>query len=240
MDIGAGPGTASWAAMDRWPSIARIEMRDTNASFLAAAKAIADASGIEALMAAQHQHASLQTDMGETDLALAAYVFAELPTADAVAAARKIWRSAAKVFIVVEPGTPKGFERIRAIRQMLIAEGAHIVAPCPHANACPISGSDWCHFSVRLARSREHMHAKQAALAYEDEPFSYVAASRMPIPSVHGRILARPSESKHDISFKLCTSLGIEAASVATRSKAAYKQARKLQWGDAFTLNDTG
>ena len=44
------------------------------------------------------------------------------------------------MLVLVEPGTPQGFARIREARAALIAEGAHIVAPCTHENVCPMEG----------------------------------------------------------------------------------------------------
>ena len=38
----------------------------------------------------------------------------------------------------------------------VIGEGAAILAPCPHAQACPLVEPDWCHFVQRLPRSRDH------------------------------------------------------------------------------------
>lgn len=85
----------------------------------------------------------------------------------------------AKTLIVIEPGTPRGFERIREIRQFLIEKSAHIIAPCPHSLTCPIEKSNWCHFSKRLARNKWHKEVKGADLGYEDEKFSYIIASKI-------------------------------------------------------------
>ena len=68
--------------------------------------------------------------------------------------------------------------RIRALRAHLIAQGAHALAPCPHDLPCPIVDPDRCHFAQRLPRSRDHRQVKGAALAFEDEKFSYVALAR--------------------------------------------------------------
>ena len=41
-----------------------------------------------------------------------------------------------------------------------------------------MAGDDWCHFSQRLARSRDHMLLKDASVPFEDERYSYVVATR--------------------------------------------------------------
>ena len=134
--------------------------------------------------------------------------------------------------MLVEPGTPQGFARLRAVRQALVGEGAAPVAPCTHALACPIAGDDWCHFSVRLARSRAHMHAKAASVPFEDERFAYLVLARDGAPPEGARILAPPHHAKPGITFRLCTEGRVEERHVARREGAAYKQAKKLEWGD--------
>ena len=136
------------------------------------------------------------------------------------------------MLVLIEPGTPAGFARIRAARNALLGQGAVPVAPCPHAAACPMSGTDWCHFSVRLARSRAHMHAKGASVPFEDEKFAYLVLSREGAPSGGGRVLAPPLEQKPGITFRLCTAAGLEQRQIARRDHAAYKAHRKTAWGD--------
>jgi ribosomal protein RSM22 (predicted rRNA methylase) len=99
-------------------------------------------------------------------------------------------------------------------------------------------GSDWCHFTVRLARSREHMHAKAAHVPFEDEPFSWIAVSRVKYALAQARIVAPPVATKIGTTFKLCSTQGLTTPMIATRDKAAYKQIKKLAWGGAFSTSE--
>ena len=95
-----------------------------------------------------------------------------------------------------------------------------------------MTGNDWCHFSVRLARSRAHMHAKGAEVPFEDEKFSYLVVSRTGAPSGGARVLARPRDSKAGIDFRLCEAEGLADRHIARRNAKAYKALRKCLWGD--------
>ena len=93
------------------------------------------------------------------DLVVAAYVLGELPPA---ARARFIERlvTMATVAVVVEPGTPEGFARVLAAREVALAAGGRTVAPCPHDEACPLARPDWCHFAARVNRTKLHRQIK--------------------------------------------------------------------------------
>ncbi|TIU19787.1 MAG: methyltransferase type 11, partial [Mesorhizobium sp.] len=91
-----------------------------------------------------------------------------------------LWRLTSDTLLIVEPGTPAGWQRVLAVRSQLIEAGAHVSAPCPHEAPCPLVPPDWCHFSRRVARSRLHRLAKEADVPWEDEKFIYLAASRQP------------------------------------------------------------
>ena len=237
LDAGAGPGTASWAAAEQWPDLARIAFLDNHRGFLDLAKRLAAASGHAGLAGAHAMVGDLERPVtaAPADLVIAAYALAELPEARAGAAAAALWRASSDVLAIVEPGTPQGYGRILAARAALIGAGAHLLAPCPHAGPCPLASPDWCHFSVRLARSRDHMHAKAARVPFEDEKFAYLIAARTPAGPAAARILAPPRHGKAGIALKLCTPAGLEGRMIASRDRDAYKRARKLDWGDTIS-----
>jgi len=236
LDAGSGPGTAAWAATALYSDISAVTFLDNNLLFLKLASSLAARSEHAALRSARALNADLSSMSSETsaDLVVAAYALAEMPLAKASDLAVALWKACENTLLVVEPGTPQGFARIHQVRTTLIAAGAHLIAPCTHMNSCPILPPDWCHFSIRLPRSREHMHAKKATVPFEDEKFSYLIASRHPGALHGGRILGPPIDGKAQIKFKLCTENGLLQQSVARRDKAEYKRVRKLEWGDLF------
>ena len=233
LDAGAGPGTASWAAAGHWPGLQTVTFLDQSSDFLALAAELAR-GGPPSLAQAQALHGDIGELPGKTtaDLVIAAYALAELPLARAAAAAGRLWRASQKALVLVEPGTPNGFARLREARRQLVGDGAVPVAPCTHASACPMVGDDWCHFSVRLARSRAHMHAKAARVPFEDERFAYLVLMREGVPAAGARILSSPHRGKAEVMLRLCTQGRLEMRHVARRQTAAYKRVRKLDWGD--------
>lgn len=227
LDVGAGPGTASWAARDAWPSLAAVTMIEPNAAFRDLALRLTPDARIVA--------GRLGVDLPRADLVTAAYVLAELPEAAAGDTARQLWDAASGMLVLVEPGTPAGFARIRAARAALIDAGGHVAAPCTHDHACPLQGDDWCHFSQRLARSRDHMIAKGARVPFEDERYAYVAVSRAPVARhASARIIKPLVEAKPGITLPLCEVSGLRNAFVARRDKDGFRVARKKEWGDLF------
>jgi ribosomal protein RSM22 (predicted rRNA methylase) len=234
LDAGSGPGTASWAAAEVWPGLSAFTMLDSNPSFLSLAQRLAAESPHEALSSAAGRVGEIERLRPEegAELVIAAYALAEIPATRLSSAIRALWDATREVLVLVEPGTPAGFARLKAARVFLLGAGAVAVAPCPHAGACPMTGDDWCHFSVRLARSRAHMHAKGASVPYEDEKFAYLAVARDGAVSGGARVLTPPVHAKPGIDLRLCTAAGLVNQHIARRDSAAYKRYRKLDWGD--------
>lgn len=236
LDIGAGPGTATWAAAETFPSLQSFALLDANDALRKLALDLAVES--DRRITYRLGDAGALLSKAETaDLVIASYVIGELGEAERTALASAMWQKTGDTLLVIEPGTPAGYARIIALRQQLIAAGAHVAAPCPHDRPCPLAAPDWCHFTQRLQRSRAHKQVKGAEAPFEDEKFAYVALTRAAIPRRPSRVLAQPAVGKAEIAAKLCTPDGLEMARIPRRDKAAYAAARRWRWGDAVGLN---
>lgn len=232
LDAGAGPGTAGWAVAERFDGIAPTLM-DHNRAFLELSRTLAEGS---ALSGAELLEADLGRFQLSTryDLVTCAYALTELADAEMLAAAERLWRHSAGVLVIIEPGRTRDYQRLMAVRQRLVELGGRVLAPCPHERACPLPDPDWCHFSVRLSRSREHMRMKGGTLGYEDEKYSYLVVAGPGIGApAPGRVLRRPEENKFSVTLAVCGAAGLETRVVPSRDKPAFKVAKKLDWGDA-------
>ena len=234
LDVGAGPGTASWAAAEAFSSLKDFTLLDANNALRALALDLGhDSSRLRHMTYTRGEARTALAASGTADLVVASYVIAELDDAERSALAELMWAKARDTLLVVEPGTPAGYARIIELRAQLIALGAHVAAPCPHDGQCPLTAPDWCHFTQRLPRLRAHKQIKGAELPFEDEKFSYVALTRAPVASHPARVLAQPVVSKVEVSAKLCTPDGLALTRVPRRTKADYARARRWRWGDA-------
>ena len=242
LDAGSGPGGGGWAAADAFPSLDACIRLDHGPAFLELAEALS-AEGPAVLSQARRMQADL-TDPGldapEADLVIAAYALTEINPEGLDAVVARLWKATREVFLVVEPGSPEGWRRGLQVRATLSGMGARIIGPCPHAGPCGLAPPDWCHFSQRLPRSRDHRRAKGAEVPFEDEKFFWIAAERPAGDAPAGafaRVIAPPRSGKAGLRLKLCRPDGrIEDAEIQRRDRSAFTGARRLSWGDALDL----
>ncbi len=240
IDLGCGPGSAAWAAVEAFPTVEQVEMVDSHAGMLATGRSLA-AGAPPALAVATWVSASIDDALkrpSSADLVVSSYAFNELPPDRLKACATALTRLSSGLVVIVEPGSVAGFGAVRALRAGLTAAGWSILAPCPGDGPCPVEPPDWCHFSQRLPRLRAHRAAKGADVPFEDEPYSYVAAAApgIAVRPAAARILRTPRVTKPGTEFRLCTPSGIAAERVATRDRNRARLTRKCGWGDEFPL----
>ena len=89
--------------------------------------------------------------------------------------------------LIVEPSTREAGRSLMEWRQRLQGEGFHVLAPCTHAQPCPLltrSNRDWCHMRMAFAapdwflRQEDHLPMKNRTLTY-----SYLLLSRKTPPT---------------------------------------------------------
>jgi ribosomal protein RSM22 (predicted rRNA methylase) len=234
LDIGAGPGTAMWAASQIFEELESITLIERDKELIKLGKRFAQESENLIVKSADWLSIDLNDELNlkSYDLIVASYSLGELDQSLRKRVILSLWNLTEIAFAIIEPGTPKGFSNIIEIREALIKAGAKILAPCPHASTCPMIDNDWCHFSERVERTSLHRRAKEGTLSYEDEKFSYVIATRVPLDLSGSRIIRHPLKRMGHIYLDLCTKEGLRREVVTRKEKDNYHNARKAEWGD--------
>lgn len=236
LDVGSGPGTALWASLHEFFSLERLMAIESDQVMRKIGQKIASKSTNDVLIGTVWQCEDLYgARLAPCDLVVASYVMGELSEDFVLTLTQRLWQATRLALIIIEPGTPEGFRRIGHIRTWLLESGAHIVAPCPHDGACPMKEPDWCHFAVRLARSRVHRQLKGGKAPYEDEKYSYVAVSRQSLEHQGARVIRHPFVQPGRVRLDVCTTDGISSELATKKNPERFRQARKLSWGDLWT-----
>jgi ribosomal protein RSM22 (predicted rRNA methylase) len=248
LDLCAGPGTSMWAAREVFPHLRNVTLVERDQQMAALGKKLAAGKTSQAAQSATWVHADLAEEVligagvgsagtgGQVyDLVVISYGLGELHPRAAERLVARTWQLAKQMLVILEPGTPRNFKTVLAARQQLITSGAHILAPCPHHEICPMAaGNDWCHFSVRLERTGWHRRLKGGELGYEDEKFCYLIATRLPANRGPARIVRHPLFRPGQVQLSLCTSEGLKHETVGKSQKEHYRRARKSKWGDLW------
>ena len=123
LDVGAGPGTASFAAAAVFAAIQEFRSVDANACLRALALTLLAGAKHEALRRAKDGRAyrcgdalALLGDTVPADLVIASYMAGEIPDRELSRLANALWAATAGALAVIEPGTPAGYARIIRMR----------------------------------------------------------------------------------------------------------------------------
>ena len=242
LDLGAGLGSMAWAARGSNTSLGSITLIESSAEMLRLGRALAaDAGGAALHPATQWQAGDFRNlPLAEHDLVTFSYSLGELTEAAATKALDAAWRAARQALVIIEPGTPGGFARVRQWRERLLGMGAHMLAPCPHERACPLPAADWCHFAQRVERTALHRRLKGGELGHEDEKFSYIAVGRQPGELPAARIIRHPQTAAGAINLELCTDVGLRKITATKRDREQFRQARHARWGGHWVSGKIG
>ena len=160
IDFGMGCGSASAAALDLFNGIEWIHGIDPSKTMRLCSQMLVEGVARENVprltfsrsLSADTTASNASSSTG-FDIALCAYTSAELTSVSSSLAAAAILFQKLKpngLLVIIEPGTPDGFNAIRAARNMLLdccppedpdfewAERCHVIAPCTHNGSCPM------------------------------------------------------------------------------------------------------
>lgn len=239
LDIGSGTGAAEWACNDLFAVNDIVclerekEMRDISKKYFSYDENLKNVKFIESDI--------LKEDLSiKKDLCVLSYIVNELSRENRLKVIDKALKSAGKVLLVVEPGTPEGFNNIKEIRDYAYNKGYKIIAPCTcFCGRCDISSDDWCASSVRVQRTKIHKYLKDAEIGFEDEKFSYVAIGikdDIDFCEVDNkkRILRHPKIENGRVIVKTCLKGEIKEEVITKKSKDEFKTLKKKNVGDMF------
>ncbi len=236
LDLGAGPGTASWAGVETFPSLERVSMVERDSGMVNLGRVLMSGSEQKVLGNAAWETGDFaRWQPREADLIVISYAVGELAPAATERLVCEAWKVTRQALVVVEPGTRAGFATVEKIRSAMISAGATIAAPCPHELACPMAAAgDWCHFSQRVERSSAHRRIKGGELGHEDEKFSFVAFTKVGVNRPDGRVVRHPIYRPKLVQMTLCTSEGLKDVTVTKSQGERYRMAKKAEWGSAL------
>lgn len=236
LDVGAGSGAATWAVAEQiaLKGITCIEresaMRKVGETLMKDGEnSLATARWIS------FDLTSAKINL-KADIVVSSYVMNEMAKKDREFVLDSVWNATNGMLLIVEPGTPAGFNVLRDAREYMLKKGAHIVAPCPHEEPCRISEDDWCHFTCRIQRSKIHKMLKDADVPYEDEKYSYMAFVKNKCVHASARILRHPYIEKGQIGLEVCTEKENKSVVIKKKDGKLFKVARKSKHGDSIDI----
>lgn len=229
LDLGTGPGTIFFAVQAHLPSIQHHVLLERDPALIHLGQQLTSPDSKPTWQVQDLTHAPAFVP---ADLVTMSYVLNELK--DISLLILKAWEATKHFLVLIEPGTPYGFAKIKSAREMLLREGAFILAPCTHLNACPMTEKDWCHFKSNVQRTSFHQRIKQTSKGFEEEKFSYLIASKQPHPSAQSCIIRKPIKGSGHIILDLCEENGLKRHIISKKNASHYHEARQAIWGDSW------
>ena len=255
LDIGAGLGTTTWGvarALEAAGGQGMVDATwvDPDASALEIGAAIVaerrDLGSVRVQARTMNRTTSTLDDLGRFDLVLAGQLLSELDVGEPEDA--RVQRHAALLgvwlerrvepdgaLVVVEPALRDRTRHLHRVRDVLVAAGATVFAPCLHSAGCPALAreTDWCHEDLDVDMPGWLVPvARAAGLRREGLTFSYLVLRKdgrrlvdavAAAPGVSRlRVVSAAMPSKGKREAFLCGELrDANGAPVAGRVKAA-------------------
>ena len=242
LDVGAGTGAASWAVSECLHKELKITCLEREDAMLNLGKEYMQNESVSLTNAIWMKQDVSNTEIKEkADLVISSYMLNEFSEETRIKAVQKLWNATNKLLLIIEPGTPESFKKMKRIREYLIECGGNVIAPCVHNQKCELPENDWCQFTCRISRSKLHKILKGGDSPFEDEKFFYLAISKdekITTKKEFSRVLRHPKIETGKITLKVCGSNGIEEKMITKKEKDLFKMARKIESGDILKINE--
>jgi SAM-dependent methyltransferase len=225
LDLGAGLGAMTWGILRALGTThAEAMLVDEDPDVLKAATAIARERAASGLAITTRVGTVAQYTDAKADIAVLGQVLSELdPRADAEARlathAALVLRvlAHADTVVIVEPALRDRTRHLHALRDRVVAAGAHVHAPCLHSKACPALAveGDWCHEDLAAIDLPDWVTpiARAAGLRWQGLTFSYLVLrkdppARMPANGIRFRVTSDLLRSKGKVELFACCESG--------------------------------
>src|SRR5215831_15454056 len=106
LDVGAGPGTALWAAADCWPGLADALLVEASPVFRACGEELARGAFLPNITWRNADVTTEAIDCPPRDLVTVAYALNEMAARVRQPIVQRLWQMTADTLVIVEPGTP--------------------------------------------------------------------------------------------------------------------------------------
>lgn len=158
----------------------------------------------------------IEKPFSEKTLLLISHVLSELQENEIASLIEKA--ATAHEIIWVEPGSHELSKKLGGIREILLKQGFHLLAPCTHEGACQMlqeqHNRDWCHFFAKppleiFQSAFWHEASHQLGIDLRSLPYSYLVFSResqISFPQNNERLIGYPREFKGYGKLFCCSS----------------------------------
>ncbi len=161
LDVGAGPGTATWAAAEAFPSLQNFALLDANDALRTLAlDLISESARLRDVGYERGEARAALVNADAADLVIASYVIGEVSEGERTSLASLMWDKTRDTLLVVEPGTPAGYARIIALRERLSHPAptsrrpARMMAPALSPRRTGATSPSACSARAHTSRSR--------------------------------------------------------------------------------------
>lgn len=255
LDLGSGPGPVAFAALDA--GAAEVTAADRSKGALALARELA--AEAEEALATREWDPTRRAALPEVryDLVTFGHVLNELFGKGPGAIERRaglVEQALEHVkpggtLLILEPALRETSRELLQVRDLLVARGYAVRAPCMWRGSCPalIKESDWCHAerSWRPPRVVEEL-GRAAGLRKEALKMSYLALAPRgeswpePPPGRLFRIVSEPLEGKGRQRYMGCGPEGRMGLALQEKHRTPRNAAFfRLQRGDVIRLSET-